>query len=650
MVRMRVLMERCYPVSRWRQGTRVVLCLALFLTIECPLLFAQEQPDRAWSVHFEGNEAYSGSGLRNVIATTPPSFLKKLFGRKGNTQLREVELRRDVIRIERYYQRRGFDEVSVGWRVEPMGRDWKKRVIFEIEEGVPQRVGDLEIVLQGSAESETRIRDSRAFLRAERRHAYLPGNRYAPIRRTEVEGAFREAMQDEGYAYAEVEIEVVSRENSRQVDIRIINRPGPRMKFEEFQVEGEYTVDERIIIRETGIRDGDLYSRQKMQTAQRELINHHLIRFATVGIPDEPPADSSLAMTIRVREYPHRSVQATVGVGREELLRGQVSWEHRNVNSWAHRFDIMARASFIEQRAGVDYLIPYLFNTRSSFVSSPYVQHRIEPSFELFRLGFINSMIYRYNERLTGSLSYDITYNEELTRESETSLPDTVLNYNTASLLFSGYYSTSRTRSGEGWQIQPTIELSSLFSEGTFEYRKVSLDVRRYVQVNSSLTLAARVEGGVIHSPAQDSLPSTIRFFTGGTNSVRGWNRQMLGPAVAVTSLEGEFDRYIPIGGRALFTFNMELRQDLSGLIDGFGIAAFLDGGQVWQSMRRIEERPVQFGTGGGVRYNSPVGPVRVDIGYKVNPLDEDLRIYEGENFGSAWNRIGIHFSIGQAF
>ncbi|MEX2586170.1 MAG: POTRA domain-containing protein, partial [Balneolaceae bacterium] len=163
MVRMRILMESRFSVSRRRQKAGVALCLVLFLTIECPLLLAQEQPDRAWAVHFEGNESYSTSVLRNVIATTPPTFFKKLFGRPGNAQLREVELRRDVIRIERYYQRRGFDEVSVDWRLEPMGRNWKKRVVFEIGEGVPQRVGTLEVVFQGSEDSETRIRESRGF-------------------------------------------------------------------------------------------------------------------------------------------------------------------------------------------------------------------------------------------------------------------------------------------------------------------------------------------------------------------------------------------------------------------------------------------------------------------------------------------------------
>jgi outer membrane protein insertion porin family len=110
------------------------------------------------------------------------------------------------------------------------------------------------------------------------------------------------------------------------------------------------------------------------------------------------------------------------------------------------------------------------------------------------------------------------------------------------------------------------------------------------------------------------------------------------------------FIRYVPLGGRAKFGFNIEIRQDLSFLIKGIGVAFFLDGGQVWRSVDGLGSRPIQFGIGGGIRYQSPIGPIRVDIGYKLNPTNEDLNFYNGQNFGSAWDRIGIHFSIGQAF
>ena len=104
------------------------------------------------------------------------------------------------------------------------------------------------------------------------------------------------------------------------------------------------------------------------------------------------------------------------------------------------------------------------------------------------------------------------------------------------------------------------------------------------------------------------------------------------------------------MGGRAKFAFNVEIRQDLNKLLDGFGIAAFLDGGQIWRGFDNLGERPIQFGAGGGFRYQSPIGPIRIDLGYKLNPTDSDLGVYQGSGEANFWDRVGIHFSIGQAF
>jgi outer membrane protein insertion porin family len=267
----------------------------------------------------------------------------------------------------------------------------------------------------------------------------------------------------------------------------------------------------------------------------------------------------------------------------------------------------------------------------------------------LFRAGVTNSFIYRYNKNLTSSAAYEYTKNQELSRQFNTSLPDTTLEYDLSSFRLSAYYGQGFGRQQEGWVIQPSAEASGLFGMATFRFQKLSLDVRRFTRLSNSTILATRVQSGGLFNAPTDSLPNNIRFYLGGTNSVRGWYRQELGPKRARTDSAG-FVEYVPRGGRAMFGFNIEMRQELNFLIDGFGMAAFLDGGQIWETFRQLDTRPIQFGVGGGLRYQSPIGPVRVDIGYKINPTDDDLNRYRGRDFGSAWDRLGIHFSIGQAF
>ena len=641
-----------HKVKKHIQLGKIVLLLfvmkAAFFT---PYLSAQDtdKDPVVWKVSFEGNENYSNMVLREVIATDSPSLIQKVLRKHSDFRLSETEIRRDRIRLIRYYERRGYQNVSVEFEIIPRRKEWQREVMFNIKEGDPVMIRSVQIVIDAGDEIEKEIRETRDFNRALARHEYREGERYQTLRTADVEGRFLEVLENQGFAWPEVEIETVIDSVTNRADIKIIARPNDKSYFTNITIEGDLSVPERILLRETNIREGGLYSRNRMQEAQRQIFNHHLFRFATVTLPEQTQ-DSDLDVLIRVREHPQRTVQATIGFGREEYLRGQLSWQHRNISGTGHRFGASGRASFIEQRLSTNYLIPYVFNPRSSNVTTLFGVHKLEPAFELFQAGFSNSLIYQLRRSATASASYEFSFNEELSRDPDVSLPDTVLNYQVSSLSLTGYYSEGLTREPRGWVVQPFIEFSGTFKEATFTFQKISIDVRRYTQISRSTTLAARVNTGKIFYEQNRSLPSNILFFTGGTNSVRGWSRQSLGPSRATFKDSGEFNTYVPIGGRAVINFNAEIRQQLTGFIPNLGIAAFLDGGQVWNDINNIGDRPIQFGAGGGIRYQSPIGPVRVDVAYKINPTDEDLNIFNGEDFGSRWSRIGIHFSIGQAF
>jgi outer membrane protein insertion porin family len=631
---------------------KIFFIALLLLVAGVPGAFAYQDNERdpvVWNLSIEGNEEFRSMVLKQVIATTHPNFFQKMFRRVSDFPFNETELRRDQVRLERFYQRRGYQNVQVSFEVEDRRKEWQKEIAFYINEGPPVRIATSEIIIDADEQTKEEIREDRDFIRAVERHDYREGRIHQQIRQPDVEGLFRETLENLGYAWPEVSVEHEIDEASNMAHIRILLRPNSKTFFSDFRIEGDISVPERILLRQTDIQEGDVYSRNQMQIAQRSIFNHHLFRFATITLPEQE-RDSTLTALIRVREYPKRTVEAAVGVGREEVVRGQVAWRHRNISGTGHRLGANLRGSFIEQRAGTDYLVPYIFNSRSSNVTSLFGVRRLEPAFELLQVGFNNSLIYQMQRNRTATLSYEFSFNEELSRDHGVELPDTVLNYQVSSFTISGYYSEGFGRGQRGWVIQPSAEFSGTFGEATYSFQKLNLDIRRFTPLTNSTTLAKRVNSGVIFSADDEDLPANIRFFTGGTNSVRGWSRQSLGPSVPSFNEDGRFNTYVPIGGRAAFSFNMELRQQLTGIIPNFGLAAFLDGGQVWRSIRTLEERPVQFGAGGGLRYQSPIGPVRIDIAYKLNPTDRDLLIFGGENFGSRMNRFGIHFSIGQAF
>jgi len=505
-----------------------ILCFTFFLI---PVRVEAQDDERdpvVWNVSFEGNETYRSMVLREIIATDRPNPLQKLFRRHSDFVLSESDLRRDRIRIMRYYERRGFIDVDVDYEIIPRRRDWRKRVVFHIREGEPVRIRSTEIEIDAAPEIEQEIRDARDFIRAADRHQFQPDNRYQTLQRSDVEGLFIRTLENLGFAWPEVEIRSEIDTTAKRADVTIALKPNDKSFFSNITIEGELSVPERILLRETDIREGGLYSRNKMQEAQRQIFNHHLFRFATVTLPEQP-RDSTLDVLIRVREHPKRSVTASIGFGREELLRGQLSWQHRNISGTGHRFGVSGRASFIEQRLSTDYLIPYVFNPRSSNVTSLFGVHKLEPAFELFQAGFNNSLIYQVRRRATATASYELSFNEELSRDPDVDLPDNVLNYNVSSLTFSGYYTQGITREPRGWTVQPFVEFSGTFGESTFTFQKVSVDLRRFTHLSGTTILAARVNTGKIFFDQDKTLPSNILFFTGGTNSVRGWSRQVSG-------------------------------------------------------------------------------------------------------------------------
>jgi len=611
----------------------------------------EPEEDQVWKVRIEGNVTFTDLVIKQIIATESPTFIEKIsFWSRGGNELDELEVRRDVIRIERYYQRRGFPYVRVTSRIENGNREWKKIVTFSIDENTPVVIQDIGYIYKTSEQYRKYITESSIYNRAQRRHDFQPGDRYQRIREPDVIGTLSDALENLGFAHAEVDIEVLIDTAKSAASLRFTLEPGPLTYLDDVQVQGTETISEAYVVREAGLRKGERYRLGKLQEAQREIFNHHLFRFATISIPAQE-VDSTLDLNITVRENTLRSLQARGGIGTEDILRGQVSWTHRNVFFTGNRFTATGRASFKEQSFNMDYLIPHVFNTRSSIVFSPFIQHILERDiFELFHGGITNSFIYQYRENLTGTASYQFTRNLELTQQSDESLPDSTFRYNLSSFQFSGYYSPGFTSEQQGWVVQPYAEFSGLFGGASFSFRKYSLDIRRFTRLSPTTILATRVHGGAIMKVAQDSLPQNIRYYLGGTSSVRGWMRNQLGPKRVVRDSTGAFERYAPVGGRAVFGFNAEIRQELNSFIRGFGLALFVDGGQVWRDPAMLDAREIQFGIGGGLRYRSPVGPIRIDVGYKVNPSDRDLNIFRDEDFGGKFSRFGIHFSVGQAF
>ena len=612
--------------------------------------YAQEDiRPQVWGLDIQGNEQYSNMVLNNVIATEAPGLFRRLrFWNRQGFDYMETEVRRDAIRIERFYHRRGYPLARVTFQIEEGSQEWRRAVTFIVQEGPPMFIESQEYVIHGDDVSLEELETNRRFTQSQENHGLQTGERYQFIRHSDVEGRFLNTLRDLGYAYANVEVTADMDTVANTAAVYINLNPGPVAYFENIIVTGTGSVSEEYVIRESSIRPGERFSQDKIREAQRQIFSHHLFRFATLTVPTQP-IDSTVDININVREHALRSIRLLGGVGVEEIVRTDVSWQHRNPFGNAHSITARARVSFLEQSTNFDYLIPYVFNTYSSITISPFAQRLEEQNYMLLRGGINNSFLYQYSQELSGNIAYEFTRNEERFLEvTDVDIDDQL--YNISAFQISGLYGTSDIERPQGWSVRPFAEFSGIWGTGSLNYQRFRLDIRRYINMSNRLQLALRADTGVLLTDENEQeLPSHIRYYLGGTNTVRGWTRRQLGPKRPVFE-DGSFDSYIPAGGQSSFSFNVELRQDLRRLIRNFGVAAFIDGGQVWAETDGFNVNDLQYGIGGGVRYQSPVGPVRVDVGYKINPTPQDLREFEGLDFGPPLNRWAIHFSIGQAF
>jgi outer membrane protein insertion porin family/translocation and assembly module TamA len=181
-----------------------------------------------------------------------------------------------------------------------------------------------------------------------------------------------------------------------------------------------------------------------------------------------------------------------------------------------------------------------------------------------------------------------------------------------------------------GFQIFPNVEWASVALGSEVDFVKLSLEGRGYVPLGSFGTLAGKLLWGSIYNLENtESIPIFKRFFAGGSNSVRGYPYQKLGPLDQLGN---------PIGGLALVEGSLETRFPLPFYKSLEGVL-FFDFGNVYEERLAIFDKGLRYASGCGVRYLTPIGPVRFDVGYELNPPDQQF-----------FHPYQFYFSIGQAF
>jgi outer membrane protein insertion porin family/translocation and assembly module TamA len=185
-----------------------------------------------------------------------------------------------------------------------------------------------------------------------------------------------------------------------------------------------------------------------------------------------------------------------------------------------------------------------------------------------------------------------------------------------------------------GYTVNFHFEPATSALGGDFNFLETTAEGRYYRPFGKIALIAARVRGGSIRPQGDIDLnvPFFKRYFLGGADSLRGWGRFEVSP----------LESGLAIGGLSEFESSLELRAPLFGSVTG---VVFADAGNVWLDPWAINVGDLRYDVGPGIRYMTPIGPLRVDLGYQLNP-EVGLVV----NGNPQTRRFRVHFSIGQAF
>jgi outer membrane protein insertion porin family len=666
------------------------------------------------------------------------------------------ELTRDVLRIRVWYYQRGYREAQADTTVDWLDDD-EVGVTFRIVQGPPTTIASAAVRYDSTLISRKRA-DALMLLK--------PGMPLDLVKFDSSRVFFQNAMWELGYADALIDTSstVDPATHTARVQIQIV--PSHRTEVGSITVRGAEQVSRATVLNSLSFREGDVYRRSAVLQSQRALYESNLFRLATINVPET--FDSVKAVNVVVREAPLHDARVSAGFNTTNFVQTDARYTDYNLYGGARRLDVQGTVGNLFARAlngtkpfhaydiqdassvtgnGADFLQPtyqasvrlqqpaFLQRPKNTFGVGAFMQRRSIPDVVIDR-GYGGDATFTRTLGLRAPAS--LTYRYEVTRVEangpyfcinfgvcESATIDALRSHNRLSPITATAFvdrSDSPLAPTRGYTARLTTEYASSMTASDYQYTRGFAEGALYSRLGAeSSVLAFHLRVGLVRPAGDGVLHPRNRFYAGGSNSVRGFGENQLGPRIltlppaflagAVTATGTPCDitsRAIrdcdpntahdsvgaglatdavftprPIGGTSLLEGSVEYRFKLP-FLDSFGGAVFVDGASVGEkildplhgglsSLADIVHGRTAITPGFGVRYYSPVGAIRVDLGYNPSRPEDLAVVTEIQQNGRAeivpltmsrrydplsgsrgirnlLNRLTVHLSIGEAY
>jgi outer membrane protein insertion porin family len=693
------------------------------------VLSAQDQDRVVRGLRFEGNRALDGLTLESVIATTKSSWwarepLVKWLGLGEKRYFSEIEFRRDVVRLILFYRQSGYMNAVVDTLVRRTPRD--VYVTFRIHEGEPVRVTRLDVLGVEGIINVAKLRRELPLQVGDPFNRFLMqasadtivnrlrngGYPYAEVLRNfdSEAAALKAEVSLDAQPGARMRVGAVAIEGLRDVDTGTVRRVMSVKPGHLFKQDALYQTQR------------DLYGIGVFNSVNVVLVD---------SLPPES-ADSTVRVQIQVREGKRHQVRTGAGYGSYDCFRVQSGWTAHDFLGGARSLDLSAKLSKLgagtpPTTTGLNLCNPFAGTWEADTVDYTFGITLRQPAFlsktHLLTLGVAaekRSEFGIYTRQAVGG-NLDITLNPRgrlpVTFGYSYSVGSTQATDAVFCSLFRlcdevsrdflkqprqfGAVSVTVVRNlvnalldpSEGSLMSVTVLHASrqLGSQFPYEFNRAEAEIAKYHPIGRRTVFAWRIRGGVILPKNVDLagqnvgyVPPDQRFYGGGPTSVRGYGRNELGPRAYVVTDTTQIDQdatilagekvflgvgTAPTGGNTVFIANAEVRMPSPVFSQRMRLGLFVDAGQVWERGEELSNiTGLRFTPGVGVRFATPLGPVRFDAAYNGYPLERGPLLYQPPPTDpgpivvirdeyppinapkSFWQKVVVQLSVGHAF
>jgi outer membrane protein insertion porin family len=601
--------------------------LTMWLLLTCRAAAAigvdELDPAREWRVEkieISGNQRFPDSQIIAEMVTQARPWYRFWEERP---LFDPVTFATDLDRLRRFYQSEGYYKSRITHNIDPDETLGLVSLQIYVQENSPVVVSQVIVEI----DPESRDRD------------YPPVPEKFPITRGEIfrEQKYQDAdlllrnhLMDNGHAHAQTQRHAEVDLDKDQVLVRYSAQPGPKTVFGETEIKGTEQVEQYLIRRELTYEPGEMFSLKKIRESRQQILALDLFSALRINPRESAGTSTVVPMEVQVSEKPPREISLGLGYSTEEEFRVSLDWRHQNWLGDGRRLSIRGKYSSIVASGAIDFIQPHFLTRRTQ--AGLNLRHDLEEE-ETFKRNasrFSGRLEHRFSPRLLSFFGYRVENNQlsdvsdatpqalgEIRTKGILTGPSLGLVWNSTDDLF---------QPSRGEILSFNADQAGGIWGGRYEFFKLIGEAKKYFPIGWDTIFAGRLKLGVADAiGSKKNYPLFERFFAGGQSSVRGYGRRRLGPLNSADE---------PLGGLSLIEGSLEARRPVWRELGG---ALFVDFGQLSLKPFDIPVNDLQFSTGFGLMYNTPVGPLRLDIGFPFNPPRGDR----------AWQ---LHFSVGASF